>query len=183
MWWSTQLSLRVKAFPHTSHLYGFSLVQVLWWIWKVVFFFKAVITYITFIWFLSGMFSPMNFMGPISIKGLARYITFICFPSCMASLTSSEFRVLKKGYVTLITFVRFFLVCFLVWCQFWWMHKTLSCLWEMPLHTLGVLWGDKPEALLLIFITTWLYSKIVPSYLQHASIFLVLFMNFLIYSF
>jgi len=105
----------------------------------------------------------MNFMGPISIKGLARYITFICFPSCMASLTSSEFRVLKKGYVTLITFVRFFLVCFLVWCQFWWMHKTLSCLWEMPLQTLGVLWGDKPEALLLIFVTTWLYSKIVPS--------------------
>ena len=71
------------------------------------------------------MISLMNYKGQFIIKRLTTYVTFICFSSCMDSLMSSEFWVLKKSYVTLITTVRFFLVCFLVWYQFWGMYNSI----------------------------------------------------------
>ena len=79
---------------------------------------KGLATYITFTGFLSSMNSLMICKLFSLIKGLATHIAFIRFSSCMDSLMSSELRVLKKGYVTLIIFVKFFLVCFMVCCQF-----------------------------------------------------------------
>ena len=85
---------------------------------------KGLSTHITFIWLFSSMISLMNYKGQFIIKHLTTYVTFICFSSCMHSLMSSKFCVLKKSYVTLITTVSFFLVCFLVWYQFWGMYNS-----------------------------------------------------------
>ena len=104
---------------------------------KVCILFKAVATYITFIWFLFCI-SLMNCMGCIIIKCLATYVTFIWFPSCMDSFLSREFWVLKKGWVTLI---RVFLVCFLVWYLFWGMcDSTLMFMRNASVDTSSLRW-------------------------------------------
>ena len=117
------LAFCLKAFPHRSHLHGFSPVWTRRWCWSCV----CCLKQWPHISHLYG-FSPVWFLWQtirvdLSLKAL-QHVTFICFSSCMHSLMSSKFCVLKKSYVTLITTVSIFLVCIQVWYQFWGMYNS-----------------------------------------------------------
>ena len=65
----------------------------------------ATATYITFIWFLSSMSSPMVLKVCIVLKAVAKYITFIRFLSSMISLMNCKPHIIIKRLATYVSFI------------------------------------------------------------------------------
>ena len=155
---------------------------------KVYILFKAVATYITFIWSLSSRNSAINWRDAFPLKQEPHASHLYGFSpvwflqwTAWVALSLKALPHMSPLYGFLPVWILSCLESFESWRKFR-SHSlglflcdsysgassegcvtALPCLWEMPLRTLRVLWGGKPEALLLIFVTTRLHSKIVPS--------------------
>ena len=161
LWWTARFEVCLKALPHTSQLYSFSLIWYLQWITNFAAWLKALphtshLCGFSQVWILQCIASFV-----VWLKALSHTSHLYGFPPVwiLCGLVSSESWRKVMSYSLHLSGLFF--------CVSWSSSSSegcitaFSCLWEKPLQTLQVLWDDEPEA--LTFVTTWLHSKIIPS--------------------